>query len=142
MNAATISSNSILLNQFGAFPQRPGNDTVWAATCPSTITAQVTAIHRGAPKAYYYGRRPTSVMIPSFRNKTRQDAAFQGYMMFYSATRQGWTQQQEGATFSTDYINKMHNPALGPYMMMQGETVPQKTTAFTSNQKTVMGFQK
>lgn len=65
-------------------------------------------------------------------------------MMFYSATRQGWTQQQEGAAFGTDYINKSAQP--GPwsiYMMMQGETVPQKNNrVYLSNQKDRYGVPK
>lgn len=148
VNAATINSNSILLNSTSErFPNGLGNDNGLLGRYLSfhNYRGQVTAIHRGAPEAYYYGRRPTSVMIPSFRNKTRQDAAFQGgYMMFYSATRQGWTQQQEGAAFGTDYINKSAQP--GPwsiYMMMQGETVPQKNNrVYLSNQKDRYGIPK
>ncbi|MGA1771469.1 MAG: GMC oxidoreductase [Flavobacteriaceae bacterium] len=132
VNAATINTNVILLNSTSErFPNGLGNDNGLLGRYLSfhNYRGQLTAKHHGAPDSYYRGRRPTSIMIPSFRNKNTNDADFQGgYMMFYSATREGWSQQQEGPQFGTEFIRKSARP--GPwsiYMMMQGETIPIKS---------------
>jgi choline dehydrogenase-like flavoprotein len=132
VNAATINTNAILLNSTSeCFPNGLGNDNGLLGRYLSfhNYRGQLTAKHHGAPDSYYRGRRPTSIMIPSFRNKNTNDADFQGgYMMFYSATREGWSQQQEGPQFGTEFIQNSARP--GPwsiYMMMQGETIPIKS---------------
>ena len=129
VNAATINTNAILLNSTSErFPNGLGNDTGLLGRYLSfhNYRGQITATHHGEAQSYYRGRRPTSIMVPSFRNKTQQEADFQGgYMMFYSATRTDWSRTQQGPQFGTEFIQNSARP--GPwsiYMMMQGETVP------------------
>ena len=46
---------------------------------------------KGYEDQYYVGRRPTAIMMPSFRNVHKQETDFlRGYMVFYTATRAAW----------------------------------------------------
>jgi choline dehydrogenase-like flavoprotein len=74
---------------------------------------------------YYYGRRPTAIMMPNFRNVKKQEMDFlRGYMTFYSAGRGGWGNARN-EDFGPGF--KEANSEVGPwrvFMMMQGETIP------------------
>ncbi|MDH5609881.1 MAG: GMC family oxidoreductase [Cyclobacteriaceae bacterium] len=129
VNAATLNTNLILLNsKSNRFPNGLGND--------NGLLGKYLAFHnyRGTASAtfhenldtYYYGRRPTAVMMPNFRNVYREDQAFKrGYMVFYTATRRSWGRQVEGPQFGAAYKDKLSQPgSWDVFMMMQGETIP------------------
>jgi hypothetical protein len=82
----------------------------------------VTATFEGYPDSYYYGRRPTAVAIPSFRNVRKQEEDFmRGYMTFYSAGRMSGSSDAIGAELK----ESVAKPGIwSVYMMMQGETIP------------------
>ena len=111
VNASTINTNVILLNSTSnRFPHGLGND--------NGLLGKFIAFHnyRGRIKAdlnkyskyFDLGKRPTMLLIPSFRNVKRQDMGFKrGYLIAFRAIRnkiQPWT----------------------IHMMMQGETIPKK----------------
>ena len=130
VNAAALNTNLLLLNSTSSrFPNGLGND--------SELLGRYVAFHnyRGSMLAsfdgfedqYYYGRRPTTAFMPSFRNVFQQDTDFlRGYMVAFSASRQSWQRGMIDKGFGTDWKESLQEP--GPwqvYMMMQGETVPQ-----------------
>ena len=131
VNAATLNTNLILLNSTSKrFPNGLGND--------NELMGKYVAFHnyRGSGGAtfdgfedqYYLGRRPTSAFMPSFRNLEKQEMDFQrGYMIAFSASRAGWQQDINQPTFGEDYKAKVTKAGQwGVFIMMQGETVPQK----------------
>ncbi|OOG78282.1 GMC oxidoreductase [Algoriphagus sp. A40] len=146
LNAAALNTNLILLNSTSTrFPEGLGND--------SGILGKYIAFHNyrgsmsgsfeGFEDIYYYGRRPTAVMLPNFRNVKKQEMDFQrGYMSFYSAARSGWGGARD-LPFGADF--KEANSIPGPwsvYMMMQGETIPKETNhvSLSSDQKDEWGI--
>jgi choline dehydrogenase-like flavoprotein len=129
LNAGSINSNLILLNSTSdRFPTGLSNDydVLGRYMAFHHYRGSLTARYNKHLDSYFSGRRPTSIMIPNFRNINRQDTDFQGgYMTFYSTSREGWSRQIEGQQYGVDYKRKLSKP--GPwsvYMMMQGETIP------------------
>ncbi len=131
LNAAALNTNLILLNSTSnRFPNGLGND--------SGVLGKYIAFHNyrgtlggsfeGFEDKYYYGRRPTAVMLPNFRNVKKQEMDFlRGYMSFYSAGRAGFGHANPGG-FGAEF--KEANTKPGPWgvsMMMQGETIPKES---------------
>jgi choline dehydrogenase-like flavoprotein len=91
LNASTVATTSILLNSVSSrFPEGLGNgsDQVGRNLMDHHKGLSANANVDGFRDKYYYGRRPTSVYIPRFRNVTRQDADFlRGYNYGGSASR-------------------------------------------------------
>ncbi len=85
----------------------------------------ITASYEGHLDQYYYGRRPTQVMMPNFRNVHKQETDFlRGYMVFFGASRGKASAEGVGAAFK----EALTEP--GPwsvFMMMQGETIPKES---------------
>jgi len=128
VNASTLNSNLILLNSKSKrFPEGLGNDNGLLGTHIAfhNYRGSLSAKMDGFLEDYYYGRRPTSIMMPNFRNVKKQEMDFlRGYMTFYSAARAGWGNARN-SDFGPDF--KEANSEVGPwgvFMMMQGETIP------------------
>ena len=131
VNAACLNSNLILLNSTSSrFPNGLGNDNGLLGTHVAfhNYRGSLSAIYAGPEDAYYYGRRPTAVMMPNFRNVHKQEMDFlRGYMTFYTASR------ATGAAYEGDGIGGAFKDSLSEpgqwsvYMMMQGETIPKNT---------------
>mgnify|MGYP003672768041 CR=1 FL=1 len=128
VNASTLNSNLILLNSKSSrFPEGLGNDNGLLGTHIAfhNYRGSLSARMDGFLEDYYYGRRPTAIMMPNFRNVKKQEMDFlRGYMTFYSAGRGGW-----GNARNTDFgpgFKEANSEAgaWGVYMMMQGETIP------------------
>lgn len=131
VNASALNSNLILLNsKSNRFPNGLGNDNGLLGTHIAfhNYRGSISARMEGHLDSYYYGRRPTAVMLPNFRNVKKQEMDFlRGYMSFYSAGRSGWGGARS-EDFGADF--KAANAEAGPwgvYMMMQGETIPKRT---------------
>ncbi|TSD65898.1 GMC family oxidoreductase [Inquilinus sp. KBS0705] len=132
VNAATLNSNLILLNSTSSrFPQGLGNDNglLGKYIAFHNYRGSLTATMDGYQDAYYYGRRPTAVMLPNFRNVRKQETDFlRGYMTFYTATRAGWGHQATGEQIGAQFKDEVSEPGnWGIYMMMQGETIPKES---------------
>jgi choline dehydrogenase-like flavoprotein len=126
VNAACLNSNLILLNSTSnRFPNGLGNDNglLGKYVAFHNYRGTVSATFEGYEDSYYYGRRPTAVAIPSFRNVRKQEEEFvRGYMTFYTASR---TSSYAGA-IGTELKETMAKPGnvWSIFMMMQGETIP------------------
>lgn len=127
VNAACLNTNLILLNSKSSrFPDGLGNDNglLGHYIVFHNYRGNVNGLFDGYADKYYYGRRPTEVFIPNFRNlKKHENLGFQrGYMSYYSASR-GQNMEQEG--IGAAYKDSLSEP--GPWwvsMGMQGETIP------------------
>lgn len=129
VNAACLNTNLILLNSTSErFPQGLGNDNglLGKFVAFHNYRGSLTASWEGYRDSYYYGRRPTAVMMPNFRNVQRQETDFlRGYMCFYTAGRSGWGQSEKEHRIGADFKNAISQAGeWGIYMMMQGETIP------------------
>lgn len=128
VNASALNSNLILLNSKSKrFPNGLGNDNGLLGTHIAfhNYRGTLSAKMDGFMNDYYYGCRPTAIMMPNFRNVKKQEMDFlRGYMTFYSAGRGGWGNARNEA-FGPGF--KEANSEAGPwrvFMMMQGETIP------------------
>lgn len=131
VNAACLNSNLILLNSKSSrFPEGLGNDNglLGRYIAFHNYRGSLTATVDGFEDRYYYGRRPTQPIMPSYRNVYRQDpdADFQGkYLIAFGATRSGWQRGVRSENIGHDLKNEVSTPgSWGIFMMMQGETVP------------------
>ncbi len=131
VNASTLNTNLILLNsRSNRFPNGLGNDNglLGRYIAFHNYRGVISATYDGFEDQYYVGRRPTSVMMPAFRNIYRQEMPFKrGYMVFFSASRQGWNRPESRDYIGAELKDKMARPGQWTvYMMMQGETIPRK----------------
>jgi choline dehydrogenase-like flavoprotein len=125
VNAACLNTNLILLNSTSSrFPNGFGNDNglLGKYVAFHNYRGTVNATFEGYEDTYYYGRRPTQLMMPSFRNVRKQEEDFmRGYMSFYGASRASGRSESIGAELK-ETISK---PGMWHVsMMMQGETIP------------------
>ncbi len=71
LNAGTINTALVLLNSTSSrFPDGLGNsnDVLGRYLMDHNYRAQIEASHDGFQDQYYYGKRPTGIYIPRFRN--------------------------------------------------------------------------
>ncbi|EOZ95778.1 Glucose-methanol-choline (GMC) oxidoreductase:NAD binding site [Indibacter alkaliphilus LW1] len=128
LNASTLNSNLILLNSISKrFPNGLGNDNgiLGKYIAFHNYRGNIGAEFEGFKDKNYFGRRPTAVMLPNFRNVKKQEMDFlRGYMSFYTAGRRGWGAQAAEA-FGEGFKEKNSVPGdWTVFMMMQGETIP------------------
>lgn len=131
VNAACLNTNLILLNSTSnRFPNGLGNDHELLGTHVAfhNYRGSVNATMEGFEDGYYYGRRPTSIFMPSFRNVFKQETDFlRGYMVAFSAGRSGWQQGNYTPGIGAAFKDSLTEPGgWNVFMMMQGETVPRK----------------
>ena len=128
VNASCLNSNLVLLNSTSSrFPNGLGNDNglLGKYIAFHNYRGKVTASFDGPDDKYYYGRRPTQVMMPNFRNVHKQDMDFlRGYMVHYSAGRGRAGADGIGAAFK-EAITEAGDWSI--FMMMQGETIPKES---------------
>jgi choline dehydrogenase-like flavoprotein len=132
VNAACLNTNLILLNSTSRrFPNGLGNDSglLGKYVAFHNYRGSISAGMEGYKDSYYYGRRPTQVMMPNFRNVHRQETDFlRGYMVHFGAGRAGVYQHVEGETIGGEFKDALSEP--GSWfvsMMMQGETIPKES---------------
>ncbi len=128
VNAACLNTNLVLLNSTSnRFPNGLGNDSglLGHYIAFHQYRGQGGALMEGFDDKYYYGRRPTSAFMPSFRNVFKQETDFQrGYMVAFSAARGGW-QGRNTEGFGTALKDNLTEPSgWHIYIQMQGETIP------------------
>lgn len=146
LNASALNTNLILLNSTSRrFPNGLGNDSevLGKFIAFHNYRGTLSANYEGFEDKYYFGRRPTAIMMPNFRNVKKQEMDFlRGYMTFYSAGRAGFGHANPGG-FGAEF--KEANTRPGPwsvFMMMQGETIPKETNqvSLSSDQKDEWGI--
>lgn len=129
VNGSTLNSNILLLNSTShRFPDGLGNDSgvLGRFVAFHNYRGNITASIDGFEDKYYYGRRPTTAFMPSFRNVFKQQTDFlRGYMVAFSAGRAGWQRGQGMEGVGKKLKDKLSVPGeWNVFMMMQGETVP------------------
>ncbi|MBS1601753.1 MAG: GMC family oxidoreductase [Bacteroidetes bacterium] len=130
VNAACLNTNLILLNsQSGRFPHGLGNDNglLGHYIAFHNYRGNITAQFDGFPNGYYYGRRPTEVFIPSFRNLRKDEGLGfrRGYMSYFSASRPALLQNEGATGIGGAWKDSITEPGLWRIDMgMQGETIP------------------
>jgi choline dehydrogenase-like flavoprotein len=131
VNAACLNSNLILLNSTSnRFPAGLGNDNgllgkyIAFHNYRGTVTANID----GPEDKYHYGRRPTSPMMPNFRNVYKQEMDFlRGYTVHYNVHR-GRGRESDGEPIGAAFKDAITQPGeWNVFMMMQGETIPKPT---------------
>jgi choline dehydrogenase-like flavoprotein len=131
LNAACLNTNLILLNSTSTrFPNGLGNDNglLGKYIAFQNYRGSLTADIDGPEDKYYYGKRPTAVMMPNFRNVHKQEMDFvRGYMVFFTASRHPGATDYTGETIGGKYKDAMSEAGgWSVYMMMQGETIPKE----------------
>jgi len=131
VNAACLNTNLILLNSTcNRFPNGLGNDHDILGKYISfqNYRGSLSATIDGSLDKYYYGRRPVSPLMPSFRNVHQHEMDFLGgYLVFWGAYR------NTGIENGTDTIGIKFKDDMseagdwGVYMSMQGEVIPKYT---------------
>lgn len=136
--ASTIGTAQVLLNSTSeAFPRGLANssDMVGRNLMDHLYALSVAGILPTGPDSYYYGRRPTGLYIPRFRNVTETGEFLRGYGYQGSAQRIGWRQ----AALAMPGIGarlKERTHKLGPWMVVIsgfGEMLPNPENRVTLN---------
>ncbi len=131
VNAACLNTNLILLNSTSVrFPNGLGNDNgiLGKYIAFQNYRGSINATIEGFTDSYYYGRRPSSPLMPSFRNVHKQETDFlRGYMTFLGAGRAAWYSRADDGIGET-YKEALTEPGEWQvYMSMQGETIPKES---------------
>ena len=131
LNASTLNSNLILLNSKSSrFPDGLGNDNglLGKYIAFHNYLGEISASYEGFEDSYYFGRRPTAIMMPNFRNVYKNDMPFKGgYQVHFTANRKSWSRDVEGDQFGADYKQEISKPGeWSIYMMAQAETLPKE----------------
>lgn len=137
LNAATVATTFLLLNSVSSrFPNGLGNDSdqVGRNLMDHHKGLSFSADVEGFEDSYYFGRRPTSVYIPRFRNVTEQQPHFvRGYHFGANAFRsRPQSQLSLGATYKEELT------ALGPWQMglyAFGECLPYAENRISLNRQ-------
>lgn len=147
VNASALNSVLILLNSTSArFPNGLGNDYGLLGKYISFHNYRdgASGTFEGYEDSYYYGCRPTMVIIPNFRNLYKRDQNFLGgYLIRMAADR------NRGAT-SGEQIGCKYKEALSQagswriHMSMRGEIIPKESNQvyLSSEEKDPYGIPK
>jgi len=131
VNAACLNTNLLLLNSTSRrFPNGLGNDNglMGRYIAFQNYRGRVTGTVEGFKDSYYFGRRPTEVIMPTFRNVRGQEAGLdfqRGYMVFMGAWRSSLDDSNSATGIGGEYKNNISEPGgWNIYMTNQGETIP------------------
>jgi len=134
LNASTLGTAHILLSSTSnRFPQGMGNDfdIVGRHLMDHHKGLSIKGEIEGLNDKYYFGRRPTGIYIPRFKNIHTQEPNFiRGYYFQGSASRDGGSSEGIGATMK-DNMTEPGNwkISVGYY----GETLPYPENRVTLN---------
>jgi choline dehydrogenase-like flavoprotein len=135
LNASTVATASILLNSISSrFPTGLGNgsDQVGRNLMDHHKGLSFSATVEGFEDSYYYGRRPTNIYIPRFRNVAEQHPAFlRGYHFGGNASR-----SRRQSDIPVGAALKEALSELGPWQMSLyafGECLPYQDNRITLN---------
>ena len=131
VNGACLNSNLILLNSTSnRFPTGLGNDHDILGRYVSfqNYRGSLNASIDGPSDKYYFGRRPVSPLMPSFRNVRKNDMNFLGgYITFWGAYRNSGT-ENNGDAIGANFKDAMCEAGdWRVYMSIQGEVIPKQS---------------
>jgi choline dehydrogenase-like flavoprotein len=135
LNASTVATTFILLNSVSSrFPNGLGNDSdqVGRNLMDHHKGLSASASVEGFEDMYYYGRRPTNIYIPRFRNVKKKDAGFlRGYHFGGNASRgRGGNDNSIGVTLK-ESMTEPGGWQMGLYAF--GECLPYEDNRITLN---------
>ena len=128
LNAGTINTTLILLNSTSPqFPNGLGNtnDVLGHYLMDHNYRGRINATYEGFQDKYYYGRRPTGIYIPRFRNVGNdvQKDFLRGFAYAAGASRSIGTLSNERV--GTPFKEQLTEPgAWGIWMTGMGECLP------------------
>ena len=128
LNAGTINTTLILLNSTSPqFPNGLGNtnDVLGHYLMDHNYRGRINATYEGFQDKYYYGRRPTGIYIPRFRNVGNdvQKDFLRGFAYAAGASRSTGTLSNE--RLGTAFKEQLTEPgAWGIWMTGMGECLP------------------
>lgn len=130
VNASALNTVLIMLNSTsGRFPNGLGNDNGLLGKYVAFTNYRGGAVgsYEGFDNSYYYGRRPTMVIMPNFRNLHKHDCNFLGgYLTRIKSDRPRGIHCEEN--IGGKFKNALSEA--GPWyvtMSMQGETIPKES---------------
>lgn len=136
--ASSIGTTQILLNSKSeAFPNGLANssDMVGRNLMDHLYALSVAGILPKGPDTYYYGRRPTGLYIPRFRNVSEEGGFLRGYGYQGSAMRMSWRNAAMGRPGLGAEL-KERTRKLGPWLLYIsgfGEMLPNPENRVTLN---------
>jgi choline dehydrogenase-like flavoprotein len=136
LNAGTIPTASILLrSKSSRFPNGFGNDSdqIGRNLMDHNGGALVTGMIDGFGDDYYYGRRPTQLYVPRFRNWGNDKQPYlRGFGYQGAASRMGWTRGIRSKGYGADFKEELAKP--GPWNIFFvgiGEMLPNSENRMT-----------
>ncbi|MHA4845032.1 GMC oxidoreductase [Flavitalea antarctica] len=141
VNASTLNSTLILLNSTSSrFPNGMGNDSgeLGHNLMDHNYNGRISGEHPEFNDKYYYGRRPTGVYIPRFRNwgKDHQTAYKRGFAFAASSGRK--KQNPQDASIGIDLKELMTTPGSWQLSMVgMGECLPHHQNKVTLSKERV-----
>ena len=131
LNAGTLNTTLVLLNSTSdRYPNGLGNDhdILGRYLMDHNYRGRLSARHDGFRDKTTFGRRPSGVYIPRFRNvgKDQTDQFLRGYAFSGGAGRGvGGDMSEVAQGFGVDFKNKMFEPGpWGLYLTGMGECLP------------------
>lgn len=138
LNASTVATTFILLNSVSnRFPNGMGNgsDQVGRNLMDHHKQAGANASVEGFEDEYYYGRRPTGLYVPRFRNlKEKRSDYLRGFGYQGGASRAGWNSHRLSGEIGASLKEAVQHP--GPWnigMGAFGECLPYPENRITLN---------
>jgi choline dehydrogenase-like flavoprotein len=148
VNASTVNTNLILQNSTSRrFPNGLGNDSGVLGHYVMAHNYRVSGggTVEGFEDQYYFGRRPTGIYIPRYRNfgTDKQTAFLRGYSHSGSGSRAGWGRGSWVPGFGAELKEALTKP--GPwsfYINAMGEMLPYEdnTIKLDKTQKDAWGM--
>jgi choline dehydrogenase-like flavoprotein len=128
VNAGTLNTTLLFLNSISSrFPNGFGNDSgvLGHYLMDHNYRGHINAQHDGYQDLYYYGRRPTGVYVPRFRNVNddKQKDFVRGYAIAAGGSR--WSEYVPEGGIGADFKDALSEPGTwGIWMNTMGECLP------------------
>jgi choline dehydrogenase-like flavoprotein len=114
LNASTLATTFILLNSVSnRFANGLGNDSdqVGRNLMDHHKRAGATAKAEGFDDRYYYGRRPTTLYVPRFRNIAEKRSDYiRGFGLLGGAWREGWDSDASDTVIGAELKSLVQHP--------------------------------
>lgn len=146
VNAGTLNTTLLFLNSKSSrFPNGFGNDSgvLGHYLMDHNYRGHINAQHDGYEDLYYYGRRPTGVYVPRFRNvnNDQQKDFVRGYAIAAGGSR--WSEYVPDGGIGGDFKDALAEPGTwGIWMNTMGECLPyfENKVELSATQKDAWGM--
>lgn len=135
LNAGTINTTMLMLNSTSSrFPDGLGNDSgvLGHYLMDHNYRASLSGMYEGFQDKYYFGRRPTGVYLPRFRNvgDDQQERFLRGYAFAAGGSRRSGNLTDE--SFGPEYKEALTKPGVWDlWMTGMGECLPDHDNKIT-----------